>query len=430
MNPESTPSAPDKQPGPPAPGAGPGRLRWPLILAAVALLVGLAVLAWFWLLPEPPAPAQPATAFLAPTQTTQPAPDAYAAPQGGTAFEEPLPAAPGGDLLSRMDEAIYAALYQAGLAREDITLKLRSDDQGQVALFEARLPASVDAAALAGSLAQRLQALGARTQMEPDAKGLCLDVFWQERLTHRLCLPGARAPRPTPPPKAARPGKPRLALVVDDMGHQMGPARRLLALDLPITLSLLPYAPHTREIAALAAQHQVEVLVHLPMEPASYPRMDPGPDALLTKMDPQTLRRLTLANLARVPGAKGVNNHMGSAFTQDARALGPVLEVIKQRGLFFLDSLTATRSRVLPVARRLGLPYAQRKVFLDHDPSPRAVTRQLEHMLALARSRGQVIAIGHPHASTLAALERMAPRLRQEMEMVPVSALVHRPGEP
>jgi polysaccharide deacetylase 2 family uncharacterized protein YibQ len=221
-----------------------------------------------------------------------------------------------------------------------------------------------------------------------------------------------------------------VAIVIDDLGYSLPAAQRLAALGLPLGFSILPRSPHAQEIARLAKAQGLEILVHLPMEPRSYPHLTPGPGALLVAMGENELRRQTKANLDQLPGAVGVNNHMGSRFTESAQALQPVLEVIGQAGLFFLDSATSPRSQAQDLARRMGLAQGQRDIFLDHEPSLPAVERQLERLLALARGQGQAIAIGHPHPTTIQVLEQASARLRAEVELVPVSRLVKAPGEP
>jgi hypothetical protein len=146
-------------------------------------------------------------------------------------------------------------------------------------------------------------------------------------------------------------------------------------------------------------------------------------------MPPDELRQLTEQALARVPGAAGVNNHMGSRFTENCTALRPVLAVLKRRSLFFVDSRTTSHSCALSMALRLGLLAGARSLFLDHDPSPAAVRRQLKRLVTLTRRQDGIIAIGHPHPSTLAALEDFAPRLEREFRVVPVSELL-RAGPP
>jgi len=182
-------------------------------------------------------------------------------------------------------------------------------------------------------------------------------------------------------------------------------------------------------VVRLARRAGRQYMVHLPMEPKGYPQVDPGPGVLLVNMPPAELRRRTREALARVPGAAGANNHMGSRFTESCAALRPVLMVLKRRGLFFVDSRTTAHSCALSLALRLGLLAGARSLFLDHDPSPAAVRRQLRRLMDMARRQDGIIAIGHPHPGTLTALEEFAPRLKRRFRVVPVSDLL-RAGPP
>jgi polysaccharide deacetylase 2 family uncharacterized protein YibQ len=130
-------------------------------------------------------------------------------------------------------------------------------------------------------------------------------------------------------------------------------------------------------------------------------------------------------DLRAVPYIIGVNGHMGSRFTSDPRAMRTLLRALRARGLFFLDSKTSPESVAAEIAAGLQVPFAERNVFLDHDPDPAAVAKALAAAARVARDDGQAIAIGHPHASTLAVLARWLPDAAQHgIDVVPLSALV------
>jgi polysaccharide deacetylase 2 family uncharacterized protein YibQ len=218
-----------------------------------------------------------------------------------------------------------------------------------------------------------------------------------------------------------------LALVIDDLGRSLADLDTLQALRIPLTYAVLPYESMTRQVVATLRKREVELILHLPMEAAG--GENPGPGALTSTMSPTELRQTTLAALAAVPGATGVNNHMGSELSADPRAMRAVLQVLAERELFFLDSRTSPASVGYQTARELGLPAAERQVFLDADPQVEAVRTEWNRWLELARGRGAAIAIGHPHPGTLAVLAEEVPRARAAgFEFVPVSFLLERDG--
>ncbi len=242
-----------------------------------------------------------------------------------------------------------------------------------------------------------------------------------------------RAEKPAPPapvPEAAAPKKGgRIALVIDDLGRSVEDVRRLGRLAVPLSYAVLPFERATAEVVAALAEERREILCHLPMSPDG--GANPGPGALTEDMGPAELARATRAALDAVPGAVGVNNHMGSRLSADRRALEPILAVVAERGLFFLDSRTSPESVAYRTARQLGIPAAERQVFLDPDQSPEAVRFQFERLVDLARERGAAIGIGHPHPVTLEVLAAEIPKARAAgLEFVPVSYLVDDPGGP
>lgn len=243
------------------------------------------------------------------------------------------------------------------------------------------------------------------------------------------------SPVPAPSPNE-EPGEPgtaagtRIALVIDDLGRSVEDVETLGRLGVPITYAVLPFESETPAVVAALHRRGAEVLCHLPMQPIH--GENPGPGALLFGMDRETLERATTAALAAVPGAVGVNNHMGSRLSADERSMRAVLGVLAARGLFFLDSRTSSESVGYRVAGKLGVPAAERQIFLDDDMRPEKVREQFLRTLELAKKRGSVIAIGHPHPATLAMLAAEVPRARAAgYEFVVVSRLLDRPeGQP
>lgn len=238
-----------------------------------------------------------------------------------------------------------------------------------------------------------------------------------------------QAPSPDPNEERQPPFKdgkgPRIAIVIDDLGRSVAAVEALLALGEPITFAVLPFESETPQVVKRLQAAEAEMILHLPMEARGH--ANPGPGALLLAMAPNQLQEGTRAALAAVPGVRGVNNHMGSALAADEGAMEAVLGVLKDQNLFFLDSRTAADTRGYAVARRLGLPAAERQVFLDNERETAAILRQLHELFALAKSRGGAIAIAHPYPETLAALRSELPKARsQGIEIVPASQLLDR----
>lgn len=221
------------------------------------------------------------------------------------------------------------------------------------------------------------------------------------------------------------PQQPALAIIVDDIGYADSQLQDLLHLHLPLTLAVLPALPRSAALAQKGWQQGHEILLHLPMEPREYPRIDPGPQALLTRLSPSQISQRLTRHLQEIPWAQGVNNHMGSAFTAQAPLMRLTLQRIQQQGLFFVDSLTSAQSVGAATAMQLHMPYAQRDIFLDNQRQVEAIYQQLQKLVRLARRQGQAIGTCHPYPSTIEALRRFQQELPNSgVTMVPVSSLV------
>jgi polysaccharide deacetylase 2 family uncharacterized protein YibQ len=197
---------------------------------------------------------------------------------------------------------------------------------------------------------------------------------------------------------------PRLAIIIDDCGAR--DPRLTGILELPVTPSVLPYRAYSRELAEAARSVGREVMLHLPCEPLG--REDPGPGALYAHMGGAELRHLVALALDDVGPVDGVNNHMGSKLTADRRCVAVVLDELRERDLWFVDSVTHHTSVAGAVAAELGLAHASRDIFLDNDPDRRSVVRELRRAVELAKERdGPVVVIGHDRDATLDAVREV-----------------------
>jgi polysaccharide deacetylase 2 family uncharacterized protein YibQ len=233
---------------------------------------------------------------------------------------------------------------------------------------------------------------------------------------------------PTPP--ELQPGRklPRVAIIIDDLGYDRSLAEKLIGLNAPFTLAILPHSPHQDAIARLAQARGLELMLHLPMEPMEYPDVNSGLGTLHTRMGPDELLRVLEEDLAAVPHIKGVNNHMGSRLTASSEQMYQVFSVLKKRGLYFVDSRTTDESICKPSARLFQLPFAQRDVFIDHQQDPAFIRRQIRELIRIAYRKGEAVGIAHPHQATYTILKEELPALRQKVEIVPASALVRPAG--
>ena len=241
-----------------------------------------------------------------------------------------------------------------------------------------------------------------------------------------LPLPSASptlAPEPSPAPVLAA----RIAIVIDDLGNDREAVERIARWPFRVAGAVLPGLPGSAETARRLSASGKEVLLHLPMEPDGYPRIRPGPGVVLRSDSDEKIAQTVVDDLETVPGAVGVNNHMGSAATADPRVMRAVVRVLTARRLFLLDSRTTEATVARRIADEEQLPAVSRKVFLDAVESEDALERSFRDLVLRAKKDGTALAIGHPHSATLALLERELPRLHsQGVELVTVAALTSR----
>lgn len=218
---------------------------------------------------------------------------------------------------------------------------------------------------------------------------------------------------------------PRVAIIFDDAGGSLDDLEAIITLQRPVTVAVLPGLRFSREVAERARVAGLEVLLHLPLE-AEDTSKALGPGGITSEMSNEEIAAVVRDDLLSVPGAIGINNHMGSKGTADERIMRAVLGVARERRLMFVDSFTSPRSIGVRLAAEMGIPTARRAVFLDNEDTPDAIRTQLTRLMALAVQRGEVIAIGHAHRLTARVLQEMLVEFDQQgIQLVPISTIVH-----
>lgn len=218
----------------------------------------------------------------------------------------------------------------------------------------------------------------------------------------------------------------KVAIVIDDLGHNKRALPFLYKIDRPMTLAILPHLAYSKNLSQELHQRGYEVILHLPMENLS--GLDPGPGAVNTQMAEDEIRQSIDKALKTVPQAIGANNHMGSKATQDPRVMEIVLDELRDRNLIFLDSLT-TDSVTSEVAQEENLEIHSRDVFLDNEEDMAHVTAQLKLLKQKALKRGRAIGIGHFKDQTLQAIQEAVDDFEESgIELVFLSEFYGKPA--
>lgn len=390
------------------------------ITAAFLTILTVACLAWVLLLPPrendptpPPSPAKTAEKKTAPETAAPPSPGKYT-------FEEKL--APNFDQKVRQVDLI---LMQT-LARSEDSARLKHNKvqtkhfHGSPFHFqELEINLTCSQNAFLDNLRRELKQFTSNASLSPGPGKNVWSVSINGKKTHTLLL--HTDGREEKPRKASGA---RLAIVIDDMGRSKSCARRLAALDVPLTFSVLPHSFHANAVRNIANKAGLPIMLHLPMQPESWPETSPGPGALFVNMSPREIQDVLKKDLELVPEAIGANNHMGSRFTADKQGMETVFRVLGSKNLFFLDSLTTPKSVTSGLSGRFGVRLLKRDIFLDNIQDELAIIFQLHKAEQVAMSTGGAVAIGHPYPETMQALERWSKTRNKKVKIVSIRELL------
>ncbi len=183
-------------------------------------------------------------------------------------------------------------------------------------------------------------------------------------------------------------------IVLDDGGHNLNHLQPFLNLDIPLTIAVLPELAYSKESALRITKAGKTLILHQPMQAINL-STDPGPSAIMPEMSADQIRSLLTKNLDSLGIKIGLNNHEGSLITADTYAMKVVMEVCKERGMFFLDSRTNSKSVCKAVASEYGVKLYERNTFLDNTPSQADMIAMFKSGIEVAKKNGSVIMIGH-----------------------------------
>ena len=183
-------------------------------------------------------------------------------------------------------------------------------------------------------------------------------------------------------------------IVLDDGGHNLSHLKPFLDLKIPLTIAVLPNLAYSKQSANLTVQYGKNLILHQPMQAVNL-STDPGPNAIMPEMSAEQIRSLVSENIDSLGVKIGLNNHEGSLITADTFAMKAVMEVCKERGMFFLDSRTNSQSVCKNVASEYGVRFYERNIFLDNTPNQSDMIAMFKSGIEYAKKNGSVVMIGH-----------------------------------
>ena len=314
----------------------------------------------------------------------------------------------------RLDVALAEAFLELGLSRRDIEPQRTNEDGVDLRSYRLQSPPHLTPTQCNQRLQKAATIVGAEIlrgeELHNRMGAVVLQLGYGNRLTHRIVV----RPQRKIEPLAKGEKKPRVALVIDDLGHHMNRnVQEIFEWGIPLTVAVLPELPASKAAFEAARQAGVPALLHLPME--SSQGRDEGESPLLVGMEPVEIEALIVRYQRNYGAFSGVNNHMGSRATEDRSTMNAMAKVLAKHDLYFFDSMTTPKSVAHTAARDQGVWSVRNDVFLDHRTTEMADVAEAAMELAdLARQAGLAIGIAHARPYTLQALRAMLPRLAAE----------------
>jgi polysaccharide deacetylase 2 family uncharacterized protein YibQ len=200
---------------------------------------------------------------------------------------------------------------------------------------------------------------------------------------------------------------PVISIIIDDIGYRHIDDGNALKLPGPVAYAIMPHSPFAGQMSEIAMTSGKDIILHLPME-ATEDKNNRlmGPGGLKHDMNKLLFLSTLSKNFRSVPHIIGVNNHMGSLLTRDRERMEWLMDYLRSKKVFYIDSVTGSGSIAGSVARGKNVPYLKRDVFLDNSTDRDYIHAQFDELILIAKRKGSAIAIGHPHPETIEVLEK------------------------
>jgi len=242
--------------------------------------------------------------------------------------------------------------------------------------------------------------------------GVKKNLYSQQKLKQMVLAPPIKN---MPIAERQKPSKlrPKISIVIDDWGYNISHLNLLEEINIPLTISVLPFLEYSTEVATFGYKHGFEIIIHMPMQPKKEDVENWEKSTLTTAMKEKEVVSILNKAFSEIPYAKGMNNHMGSLATTDQNLMMIVFKELKKKNMFFLDSYVNPDSICQAIAKKVGIKFAKRSIFLDNILSPTYIRAQLMELAKKADEEGQAIGIGHDRQMTLLVLKEVVPQLQQ-----------------
>lgn len=227
----------------------------------------------------------------------------------------------------------------------------------------------------------------------------------------------------TVPMSALSQDQPKIVLLLGGMGLNARLTEKAIH-ELPgdVSFGFAPYGNNLQNLVNKARARGHEVMLQLPLEPAGYPAINPGPNTLLTDVSEEENLAALHWNMTRFSGYTGITNYMGTRFLSEHSQLRPVLAEMKKRGLVFLEDAGVAGSAASDIARTVGLSIRKSEIVIDANPDAENIAAALRKLEKQALSQGIAIGTGTGLEVTIEEVSRWAEGLRERgILLVPVS---------
>ncbi|ABP65984.1 protein of unknown function DUF610, YibQ [Caldicellulosiruptor saccharolyticus DSM 8903] len=186
-----------------------------------------------------------------------------------------------------------------------------------------------------------------------------------------------------------------VALIFEDAGMDEQEIQKLLEINLPFDVAIIPFLPFSNKIALMCSKNNKEVLMHLSMEPEDQNTVWLTPRSIMNNTPDDEVEKVFKDAMLNLPHSKGFSIHLGTLVCTNEKIVSHLVNLAKANNMIIVDSTSSPRSLFPKIGKQKGIDVIPHDVILDSKNELKPIQDKFKLLFNKAKKKGFAVGIGH-----------------------------------
>ncbi|WAM31351.1 divergent polysaccharide deacetylase family protein [Caldicellulosiruptor naganoensis] len=186
-----------------------------------------------------------------------------------------------------------------------------------------------------------------------------------------------------------------VALIFEDAGMDEQEVQKLLEIDPPFNVAIMPFLPFSNKIALMCSQKKKEALIHLSMEPEDQNTIWLASRSIMNNTPDDEIERIFKDAMANIPQSRGFSIHFGTLVCTNDRIVEKLCNLAKENNMIIVDSTASAKSLFPRIGKQKGVDVISHDVIVDTKNELKSIQDRFRLLFNIAKKKGFAVGIGH-----------------------------------